>query len=419
MSDRRVVVTGLGLTTPVGGDVASAWSALLAGRSGIRALTDDWAESVPSRVIGRVAVEPSEIIPRVRCRRTDRYEQFALVAAAEAWADAGFEGKAADAGVDPDRFGVAVSSGIGGILTTLQQYDTFKEKGWQRVSPFTVPMLMPNGAAGWISMEYDARAGAHSTVSACSSGAEGIGYAIDMIRSGRADVAIAGGSEAAIHPLNLAAFASMRALSTGRNDEPERASRPFDKGRDGFVLGEGAGVLVLESEEHARARGARVYAEAAGVGYAADAHDIALPEPEGRGATSAMKRALAHAGADASEIVHVNAHATSTPAGDAVETKAIRNALGDSAADQISVTATKSMTGHLLGGAGAVESIITVLSLHHRQAPATINVEDLDDEVVTDIIRKEPRSLPDGAIAAINNSFGFGGADVALVFRSA
>ena len=279
MSDRRVVVTGLGLTTPVGGDVASAWSALLAGRSGIRALTDDWAESVPSRIVGRVAVEPSEIIPRVRCRRTDRYEQFALVAAAQAWADAGLEGKAADAGVDPDRFGVAVSSGIGGILTTLQQYDTFKEKGWQRVSPFTVPMLMPNGAAGWLSMEYGAQAGVHSLVSACSSGAEGIGYAIDMIRTGRADVALAGGSEAAIHPLNLAAFASMRALSTGRNDEPERASRPFDKGRDGFVLGEGAGIVILESEEHARARGVRVYAEAAGVGYASDAYDIVQPQP--------------------------------------------------------------------------------------------------------------------------------------------
>lgn len=419
MSARRVVVTGLGLTTPVGGDVASTWSALLAGKSGIGPLTEDWADTVPSRVIGRIAVEPSEVLPRVRCRRTDRYEQFALIAAAEAWADAGLEGKAAEAGIDPDRFGVAVSSGIGGILTTLTQYDTFKEKGWQRVSPFTVPMLMPNGAAGWVSMEYDARAGAHSTVSACSSGAEGIGYAIDMIRSGRADIVIAGGSEAAIHPLNLAAFASMRALSTSRNDEPERASRPFDKGRDGFVLGEGAGIVVLESEEHARARGARVYAEAAGVGYASDAHDIALPHPEGRGAASAMTHALQHADASPEEIVHVNAHATSTPAGDAIETRAIRATLGDSVADRVSVTATKSMTGHLLGGAGALESIVTVLSLYNRKVPRTINLDDLDDEVVTDIVRDEPRELAGGPIAAINNSFGFGGADVALVFRSA
>lgn len=418
MSARRVVVTGLGLTTPVGGDVASTWSALLAGQSGIGPLTEDWADSVPARIVGRAAVEPSEVLPRVRCRRTDRYEQFALIAAAEAWKDAGFEGKAADAGVDPERFGVAVASGIGGILTTLQQYDTFKEKGWQRVSPFTVPMLMPNGAAGWISIEYDARAGAHTTVSACSSGAEGIGYAIDMIRSGRADIVIAGGSEAAIHPLNLAAFGSMRALSL-RNDEPERASRPFDKGRDGFVLGEGAGIVILESEEHARARGARVYAEAAGVGHASDAYDIVQPEPDGRGGAAAMRRALAHADAAAEEIVHVNAHATSTPAGDAIETRAIRSVLGDSVTDRLTVTATKSMTGHLLGGAGALESIITVLSLYHGKAPHTINVDDLDDEVVTDIVRDEPRKLPDGPVAAINNSFGFGGADVALVFRRA
>jgi len=419
MSARRVVVTGLGLTTPVGGDVASSWSALLAGRSGIGPLTEDWADSVPARIVGRAAVEPSDVLGRVRCRRTDRYEQFALIAAAQAWGDAGFEGKATDAGLDPDRLGIAVSSGIGGILTTLSQYDTFKEKGWQRVSPFTVPMLMPNGAAGWLSIEYDAQAGVHSTVSACSSGAEGIGYGIDMIRSGRADVVLAGGSEAAIHPLNLAAFASMRALCTTFNDEPEHASRPFDKGRAGFVLGEGAGVIVLESEEHARARGATVYAEAAGVGYAADAHDIALPQPEGRGAAKAMSRALTHADATPEEIVHVNAHATSTPAGDAVETQAIRDALGDTAADRITVTATKSMTGHLLGGAGALESVVTILSLYHGLAPATTNLDDLDDDVVTEIVRDEPGKLPDGPVAAINNSFGFGGADVAVVFRRA
>lgn len=417
-----VVVTGLGLSSPLGGDVASSWAAMLAGRSGVGTLDDEWAAELPVRIGARVAVEPAEVLPRHRLRKMDRCEQLALIAAHEAWRDAGFgtgteAPEGADADVDPDRLGAVVSSGIGGILTTLSAYDTFKEKGWKRVSPFTVPMLMPNGAAGWVGLEFGAKAGAHATVSACASSAEAIGYGIDMIRSGRADVVLAGGTEAAIHPLNIAAFASMRAMST-RNDEPGRASRPFDKNRDGFVLGEGAGILVLESQEHARARGARVHAIAAGVGYSADAHDIVQPDPKGSGATAAMRRALADAQLTPEQIVHINAHATSTPQGDIAEIQAIKQVLGE-AASRVLVSGTKSMTGHLLGGAGALESIATVLALREGVAPPTINVDDPDDEIDVDIVRGEPRPLPEGSIAALNNSFGFGGHNVAVAFRRA
>ncbi|GAA2858961.1 beta-ketoacyl-[acyl-carrier-protein] synthase family protein [Streptosporangium fragile] len=403
----RVVVTGLGATTPLGGDAASTWSALLAGQSGVRSLTEDWVDSVPVKFAAVAAVDPAEVLPRPEARRLDRAEQFALIAAREAWADAGIEK------VDSERLGVVVGSGIGGITTILAAYDTFKEKGWQRLSPFTVPMLMPNGAAGWIGIEIGARAGVHATVSACATGAESIGYAIEMIRSGRADVVVAGGTEAAIHPLNIGSFAAMRAMST-RNDEPERASRPWDKNRDGFVLGEGAGILVLESEEHARARGARIYAVAAGVGYSADAHHIAQPEPTGAGVMLAMRRALENSGLTGQDVKHVNAHSTSTPAGDVVETMAIREVVGSHPL----VSGTKSMTGHLLGGAGGIESVFTVLALHHRRAPGTINVDDLDDGIDVDIVLGDARALPDGQIAAINNSFGFGGHDVAVAFTS-
>ena len=342
----------------------------------------------------------------------DRCEQFAMVAAREAWADAG------QPEVSPERLGVSVTSGIGGIGSTLAAYDILKEKGWQRISPFTVPMLMPNGPAGYISIELGAQAGAHSTVSACASGAEAIGYGIDMIKSGRADIVVAGGTEAAIMALNLGAFAVMRALSA-RNDEPERASRPFDKGRDGFVLGEGAGMLVLESAEHAAARAANVYAVAAGVGYSSDGYHIAHPHPEGTGVILAMQRALANAGVSADQIVHVNAHATSTPEGDVAEARAIMTALGP-AAERVVVTSTKSMTGHLLGGAGAVESVAAILALRDRTAPPTINLEDPDDGVKVDVAT-EARPLPRGGrepIAALNNAFGFGGHNVSVVFTT-
>jgi 3-oxoacyl-[acyl-carrier-protein] synthase II len=406
----RVVVTGLGAITPVGADVASTWESMLAGRSGVRQLTDDWAAELPARIAAWAAVDPATLIDRVQSRRLDRCEQLALVAAREAWAHAGAPE------VDPERLGVVVSSGIGGVASTLAAYDTLKEKGWQRLSPFTVPMLMPNGAAGWIAIELGARAGVHTTVSACASGAEAIGYAMDMIRSGRADVVLAGGTEAAIMQLNIAAFAAMRALST-RNEEPERASRPFDKGRDGFVLGEGAGMVVLESEQHAASRGAAVHAIAAGVGYSSDAHHIAQPDPKGTGLKLVIGRTLADAGVVPSQIVHVNAHATSTPAGDVVEAQAIAAALGD-AATGVVVSGTKSMTGHLLGGAGAVESVAAILALRDRVAPPTINLEDPDDDAGLTISVKPQQltSRGDGPMAVLNNSFGFGGANVALTF---
>ncbi len=378
-----VAVTGLGATTPLGGDVASTWAAMLEGRCGVRLLTEPWAEELPVRIAAQAVADPAESVGRVQARRMDRCEQFALVAAREAWADAGAPE------VDPERLGVTVSSGVGGIGSTLAAYDTLKEKGWQRISPYTVPMLMPNGSAGWISMEIGARAGAHSLVSACASGAEAIGYGIDMIRSGRADVVIAGGTEAAIMALNIGAFAVMRAMST-RNDEPERASRPFDAARDGFVLGEGAGMLVLESLSHARQRDATVYAIAAGAGYSSDAHHIAHPAPDGVGVAAAISRALADAKVDPAQVVHVNAHATSTPEGDALEAQALVKALG-SATDGVVVTSTKSMTGHLLGGAGAIESVAAILALHNHVAPPTINLDDLRPG------RHRPACRPSGA----------------------
>ncbi len=408
-----VVVTGLGATTPLGGDVASTWAAMLEGRSGARRLEELWAKELPVRIAAWAAADPAEVVGRVQARRMDRCEQFALAAAREAWADAG----APEA--DPERIGVAVTSGIGGIGSTLAAYDTLNSKGWQRISPYTVPMLMPNGSAGWISMEVGARAGAHSVVSACASGAEAVGYGIDMIRSGRADVVVAGGTEAAIMPLNIAAFAVMRAMST-RNDEPERASRPFDKARDGFVLGEGAGMLVLESLSHARRRGAMVHAFAAGAGYSSDAYHIAHPVPDGAGVVAAINRALADARVGPEQVVHVNAHATSTPEGDALEAQALVKALGP-AADGVVVTSTKSMTGHLLGGAGAIESVAAVLALREHVAPPTINLEDLDDDVPVDVAT-EPRPLTKRGsepMAVVNNAFGFGGHNVSLVFTAA
>ena len=409
----KVVVTGLGAITPVGADAASTWDALLAGRSGVTRLTEDWAQELPTRIAAWAAADPATLIDRVQARRLDRCEQFALVAAREAWAAAG------QPEVDPERLGVVVSSGIGGIASTLQAYDTLKEKGWNRLSPFTIPMLMPNGSAGWISIELGARAGVHTTVSACASGAEAIGYGMEMIRSGRADVVLAGGTEAAIMQLNIAAFAAMRALST-RNDEPERASRPFDKGRDGFVLGEGAGMVVLESAEHAARRGATVHAVAAGVGYSADAHHIAQPEPDGSGVILAIRRVLADAELNPEQVTHVNAHATSTPAGDVVECAAIAAALGP-AASGVVVSATKSMTGHLLGGAGAVESVAAILALRERVAPPTINLEDPEDDAGLTIATEPTKLQPRGAapMAVLNNSFGFGGHNVALAFTAA
>jgi 3-oxoacyl-[acyl-carrier-protein] synthase II len=412
MSATRVVVTGLGTTSPVGGDVPTTWAALLAGQSGVRPIKHDWAEQLTTQIAAEAAVDPTDVLDRVKARRLDRSGQLALVAALEAWADSGLSGE--DADLDKERLGVAMASGIGGVQTLLTNYDNLTLKGPRRVSPLAIPMLMPNSPAANIGLAIGAKAGVHTPVSACASGNESIALAVDMIRLGRADVVVAGGTEAAVHPLPMAAFGQMMALSK-RNDEPERASRPWDKGRDGFVLGEGAAALVLESEEHAKARGATIYAEVTGAGITADSHDIAQPDPVGQGATRAMQMALRESDMDASELVHINAHATSTPQGDVAEALAIRNALGADA-DHIVVTSTKSMTGHLLGAAGALESVATVLALRDRVVPPTINLEDPED-VGLDLASAK-RSLPDGDIAALNNSFGFGGHNVAIAFRS-
>ncbi|MGW2261818.1 beta-ketoacyl-ACP synthase II [Streptomyces sp. NPDC004749] len=416
-TNRTVVVTGIGATTPLGGDSASTWEGLLSGRSGARALEGERFAGLPVRIAATAAVDPGDVLPRPLARRLDRSAQFALIAAREAWADAGFTGKAdEDASVDADRVGAVIASGIGGVTTLLDQYDVLKERGERRVSPHTVPMLMPNSPSANVSLEVGARAGAHTPVSACASGAEAVGYAAEMIRTGRADVVITGGTEAAIHPLPIAAFANMMAMSKN-NDEPTRASRPYDKARDGFVLGEGAGVLVLESAEHAAARGARVYCEMLGQGLSSDAHHIAQPEPSGRGIAKALQNLLDASDLKPAEVAHLNAHATSTPQGDIAEIKALRQVLGDDL-DHVAISATKSMTGHLLGGAGGIETVATVLALYHRTAPPTINVDDLDDEVDADVVRGEARALPSGTIAAINNSFGFGGHNVVLALRT-
>ncbi len=412
MTNRRVVVTGLGATTPLGGTITDTWDALLAGRSGIAPMEHDWVEryELPVTFAGELAVPAADVLTKVEVRRMDPSAQYAVIAAREAWADAG------EPEVDPERLGVAIGTGIGGVWTLLSQWDVLKEKGLRRVFPLAVPMLMPNSASGNVSLALGARAGAHTTVSACASGAESMGTGYEMIRSGKADVVVAGGTEAAIHPICFAGFAQMQALST-RNDSPETASRPYDTTRDGFVMAEGCGLIVMESEEHARARGARIYAELASIGMSSDAHHITAPEPEGAGASRAMREAVQGAGLAASDICHINAHATSTPVGDVAESNAIRRAFGD-AADGMCVSATKSMTGHLLGAAGALEGLFTILSVHHRIAPAAINVTDFDPEISLDVIRGENRTLPSGDIAALNNSFGFGGHNVALVIKS-
>ena len=410
MSQRRVVVTGLGATTPLGGDVVSTWAALLAGKSGVRLLTEDWRELLPVHFAARVATEPADQMERVEMRRLDRSEQFALIASREAWKDAGAPE------LDKERLGVVIASGIGGVITLLDQFDNLKEKGARGVSPHTVPMLMPNGPAANVGLELRAKAGVHTPVSACASGAEAIGYALEMIRNNRADIVVSGGVEAAIHQLPMAGFAAMKALST-RNDAPERASRPYDADRDGFVLGEGGGVLVLEEYEHAKARGAKIYCELVGQGLSSDGYHIAAPDPDGAGVQRAIKFALQDAKLSTKDIVHLNAHATSTPAGDVAEANALRLALGKDS-DHVAVSATKSMTGHLLGGAGAIESVFIVKALQERLAPPTINIENLDPAVTIDVVRDTPRQLPAGQIAALNDSFGFGGHNVVLAFAT-
>jgi 3-oxoacyl-[acyl-carrier-protein] synthase II len=404
-----VVVTGLGATTPIGGDVATFWAGLLAGRSGVVALTGDRYADLSVRIGAPMAVDPAEVLPRVQARRLDRSEQAAMVAARQAWADAGFEGKAAEAGLYPTRVAVVIGTGIGGVTSLLAQYDILLDRGPDRESPLLIPMNMPNGPAAYVGLDVGAQAGVHTTVSACASGSEAIAHGLDLIHLDRADVVVVGGTEACIHPLNIAGFAKMQAMSR-RNDEPQRASRPWDKARDGFVLGEGAGVLVIERASSAAARGRTPYAVLAGAGITSDAKDIVAPDKAGQ--VRALRATVERSGLSYDDVVHVNAHATSTPVGDMGEASALAELFGE---DTV-VTSTKSMTGHLLGAAGAIEAIATVLAVREDLVPPTINLDDPDDELRVDVPR-EPRKVT--VTAAINDSFGFGGHNASLLFCKA
>jgi 3-oxoacyl-[acyl-carrier-protein] synthase II len=405
-----VVVTGLGATTPLGGDVASTWDALLAGRSGVRRIEadHDFVErfELPVKIAAPLAVEPTEVLPRVQARRMDRCEQVAMIAAKEAWEHAGAPE------VDPTRLAVVIGTGIGGAITLLGQDDLLESGGLRKVSPLTVPMLMPNGPAAWVGIEYGAQAGVHAPVSACASGAEALAWALRLFRADEVDVVIAGGAEACITAITVAGFVQARTLSQ-RNDEPEKASRPFDTHRDGFVLGEGAGVMVLERAEFAAARGATVHGRLAGAGITSDAHHITGPDPEGVGQSRAIASAVRSAGLDPSDVGHVNCHATSTVAGDVGEARAVAKALGKHPV----LTAPKSALGHMVGAAGAVESIITLLSIKEGVIPATLNLDELDPGVELDVVAGEPRKVD--LDAAVCDSFGFGGHNAAVAFTRA
>jgi 3-oxoacyl-[acyl-carrier-protein] synthase II len=408
---RRVVVTGIGATTPLGGDAASSWANLLAGQSGISTLDYEWVarHELPVTFAGQAKVAASEILTPQEAKRLDPSSQFALIAARQAWEDAG------SPEVEPERLAVDFATGIGGVWTLLDAYDTLRERGPRRVLPMTVPMLMANGPAAAIGMDLGARAGVRTAVSACASGNESIANAFHRIQTGEADVVVAGGAEAAIHPLPIASFAAMHALSK-RNDDPTKASRPYDVDRDGFVMGEGAGALVLEPLESALARGAKIYCEIVGGSVTSDAYHITAPDPEGSGAARAVLAALAQAGADIKDVEHVNAHATSTPVGDIAEYTAIKRVFGDHTQNLI-VAATKSATGHLLGGAGAIEAVFTILALSQQMAPPTINLDNQDPAIDLNVPRTPTKLVRRDAIA-ISNSFGFGGHNAVLAFRN-
>ncbi|WGD38546.1 beta-ketoacyl-[acyl-carrier-protein] synthase family protein [Lysinibacter sp. HNR] len=407
----KIVVTGLGATTPLGGTMRESWDALLAGESGTSTIEKKWVteNELPVTFAAQAKVPAADVLPRFESKRLDPSSQFALIAAREAWADAGAPE------ITPERFGVDWATGIGGVWTLLDAWDTLREKGPRRVLPLTVPMLMPNGPAAAVGMDLGARAGIRTVVSACASSSESIINAVEHLRAGYADVIITGGSEAAIHALPIASFAAMQALST-RNDEPATASRPYDVSRDGFVLGEGAAALVLETEEHALARGARIYAEVVGGAVTSDAHHITAPDPEGSAAARAMLETIKLAGARIEDVTHVNAHATSTPVGDIAEYNALQRTFGDHI-QNIAVSATKASTGHLLGGAGAIEAAFTVLALKERTLPPTINLMEQDPNIPLDVVTT-PRPLKDQAHLAISNSFGFGGHNAVVGFRN-
>lgn len=405
---RRVVITGLGAITPIGKNVNETWDNALNGISGIELINQSWSENLNTKIAGLVKVDPLEVLDKVQARRMDRSSQLGVMAVKEAWKDCG------EPEIDKEKLGVFFGSGIGGLSTVLEQYEVLKQRGPDRVNPMTVPMIMPNSAAAMVGLEVQARAGVHSPVSACATSAEAIAGGLEMIRQNKADIVISGGTEACVVQLAIAAFSSMRALST-RNDEPSKASRPYDVARDGFVMSEGSGALILEEEQHALKRGAKIYGVLMGAGISSDGYHIAAPEPEGKGASRAIASALIDAEVKAENVCHVNAHATSTPVGDIAEYKALQSALGNNL-ENIIVTATKSITGHLLGGAGAVESIFTILALKNKLVPPTLNLEN-KDEVINLNVYNEKMNLDSAGRVALNNSFGFGGHNVCLAFK--
>lgn len=411
MSTSRIAVTGIGASSPIGGTAPDSWSALLDGVSGTRALEYDWVEryQLPVKIAAQAAVRPDTVLPRPMAKRLDPSSQFALVAAMEAWEDAG------SPEVDPERLGVDFATGIGGLWTLLDAWDTLREKGPRRVLPMTVPMLMPNSAAGNLSLHFNARAYARTVASACASSTESIVAAVEHLRDGLADVVIAGGCESVIHPITIASFSSMQALSR-RNDDPATASRPTSVDRDGFVMGEGAAVLILEREESAKARGAKIYGYVVGGGVTADSYHITANDPEGTGAARAVRLALEMADASPDDVTHINAHLTSTPVGDPNEYVALKTVFGDRV-EEIPVSGTKASTGHLLGGTGALEAIFTVLALRERLAPPTINITEQDPEVPFRV-SGSAQPLGDGPQLAISNSFGFGGHNAVAAFTA-
>ncbi|MDQ0789162.1 beta-ketoacyl synthase [Streptomyces sp. B3I8] len=411
---RRVVVTGLGAITPLGVGVGELWRGLLDGRCGIRELAGEEFAGLPVRIAGTVPVDPAALLPRIRARRMNRAAQFAVLAAREAWRDAGFDDAGTvESGLDPERVGVSVGAILGDASVLVDSDRALREKGPRGVSPLTTPMCVPSQAASQVSLDLRITGEARTVSSACASGTEAIGQAVDRIRYGHVDAVLAGGAEAVVTPAIMASFASMRALSTHGLEEGTSPSRPFAKDRNGFVNGEGAGFLLLEAEEHARARGARIYCEAAGWGLSADAHHIAAPDPSGSGVALALRRALRDAGAHAVDVVHVNAHATGTVEGDLAEAGAVRAVLGG----PVPVTAVKGNVGHLQGAAGGVEAVVTALTLWEGLVPPTVGCEVVDAAVGLDVVRGAPREVGGPGDVALSNSFGFGGHNAVLALR--
>jgi 3-oxoacyl-[acyl-carrier-protein] synthase II len=411
MSRRRVVVTGLGIVSPVGTGVEEAWRGIVAGKSGIGPITQFDASTFPTRIAGEVrGFEPEKWMEKKEARRNDRFIQFTMAAAEMAMKDSGLDMSK----VDPERVGAVIGAGLGGLSTIEETHKVLLEKGVKRVSPFFIPSLIVNLAPGQVSLKYGMKGPNYSPVSACATSNHSIGDALMLIERGMADVMMTGGAEATITPLGIGGFCAARALSE-RNDAPEKASRPYDKGRDGFVAGEGSGLIMLEEYEHAKRRGARIYCELVGYGASADAHHITEPAPEGEGGQRAMRMALQDAGLSPEQVGYVNTHGTSTPKGDIAECQAIKKVFGSWAKDGLVISSTKSMTGHLLGAAGGVEAVFGILALHTGVIPPTINVEEQDPECDLDVVPNTAREKRVDAV--MSNSFGFGGTNAVLCFK--